>query len=118
VKVVTDPSTRERYKNQHVYVSSVQTTQNEILAVAEEVTRKKFEVVQYDSEEAFAYTTKPLPPSYSPQLLAVLAALQLSKRGLSDYQARVNAGHNQFIINAKGNVRDVLKAVVKEEINV
>ncbi|PNP48014.1 hypothetical protein TGAMA5MH_00837 [Trichoderma gamsii] len=115
VKVVTDPSARERYKNQHVYVSSVQTTQNEILAAAEEVTGKKFEVAQFDSEEAFAYTTKPLPPGYSPQLLAVLAALQLSKRGLSDYQARVNAGHNRFVINAKRNVRDVLKAVVEEE---
>lgn len=118
VKVVTDPSARERYKNQHVYVSSVQTTQNEILAAAEEVTGKKFEVAQFDSEEAFAYTTKPLPPGYSPQLLAVLAALQLSKRGLSNYQARVNAGYNRFIINTERNVKDVLKAVVQEEAKV
>jgi hypothetical protein len=114
VTLVTDPSARERYKNQRVYVSSVQTTQNEILAAAEEVTGKKFEITQFDSEEAFAHTTRPLPPGYSPQLLAVLAALQLSKRRLSDYQARVDAGHNQFIINAKKDVRGVLKAVLEE----
>jgi hypothetical protein len=114
VALITDPSARERYKNQHVYVSSVQTTQNDVLAAAEDVTGKKFEVAQYDSEEAFAYTKKPLPPGFSPQLMAVLTALQLSKRRLSDYEARVDAGHNRFIINTKRDVRGVLKAVLED----
>lgn len=114
VTLITNPSARERYKNQSIYVSSVQTTQNEILAAAEDITGKKFEVSQFDSEEAFAYTKKPLPTGSSPQLLAILAAMQLSKRKLCDYQARVDAGHNQFIINAKKDVRDILKAVLEE----
>jgi hypothetical protein len=114
VTLITDLSVRERYKNQRVYLSSVQTTQNEILAAAEDVTGKKFEVIQFDSQDAFAHTKKPMAPGYSPQLLAVLEAVQLSKRRLSDYQARVDAGHNRFIINAKRDVKDVLKAVLGE----
>nr|OQO15773.1 hypothetical protein B0A51_16741 [Rachicladosporium sp. CCFEE 5018] len=106
VTLVTDPSARERYKNQHIYVSSVQTTQNEILAAAEAITAKKFAVTEFDLAEVYA--------DASPQVLPVLQALQLSKRGLSDYQARGDAGHNRFIINAKKDVRDVLKAVLKD----
>ncbi|OQN99031.1 hypothetical protein B0A48_14892 [Cryoendolithus antarcticus] len=106
VTLVTDPSAREHYKNQHIYVSSVQTTQNEILAAAEAITAKKFAVTEFDSAEVYA--------DASPQVLPVLQALQLSKRGLSDYQARGDAGHNRFVINAKKDVRDVLKAVLKD----
>ncbi|KAK6433184.1 hypothetical protein LTR95_010636 [Oleoguttula sp. CCFEE 5521] len=105
VTLVTDASARVRYKNQNVYVSSVQTTQNEILAAAEVVTAKKFASVDFDSGEVYA--------NVSPQVLPVLQALQLSKRGLSDYQARVGAGHNQFIINVNRDVRDVVKGVLK-----
>ncbi|KAK6431663.1 hypothetical protein LTR95_012176 [Oleoguttula sp. CCFEE 5521] len=105
VSLVTDASARERYKNQHVYVSSVQTTQNEILAVAEAYVGKKFALTMFDSEEVYA--------DASPQVLPVLQALQLSKRGQSDYQARVDAGHNRFIINEKKDVRDVVEGVLK-----
>nr|OQO15862.1 hypothetical protein B0A51_15881 [Rachicladosporium sp. CCFEE 5018] len=96
VTLITDPSARERYKNQHVYVSSVQTTQYEILAAVEAAPAKKFASTEFDSEEVYA--------DASPQVLPVLQALQLSKRGLSDYQARVDAGHNRFIIDAKRDV--------------
>ncbi|OQO02821.1 hypothetical protein B0A48_11104 [Cryoendolithus antarcticus] len=105
VSLVTDASARERYKNQHVYVSSVQTTQNEILAAAEAYVGKKFALTMFDSGEVYA--------AASPQILPVLQALQLSKRGLSDYQARIDAGHNRFIIDAKRDVRNVVNRVLE-----
>jgi hypothetical protein len=109
VRLITEPATRNTYKNQYVYVSSVQTTQNEILGAAEEITGKKFEVTKFDSEEVFKHVGK---PEYSPGFLAILQGVAFSKRGLSNFEARVAGGHNQFIVNRKNNVKGIVEKAI------
>ena len=103
VTLITDESVRKQYLNQTAYVSSVQITQNELLAAAEEVTGKKFDVQQRRSDNAFEDPSK---------VMDVLKAIQLSDRGLSDYAKRVEDGHGRFVIDRKRNVREVLKEVL------
>lgn len=86
-----------------MYISSVQTTQNEILAAAEGVTGKKFAVKELNSEEAF------VDPS---AVFTVLKAIQLSGKGLSDYGRRVAEGHGKFLVNRKRDVKEVLASVL------
>jgi hypothetical protein len=103
IQLITDPATRAEYANQIVYVSTVQTTQNEILAAAEAVTGKKFEVKHRDSKAAFEDPSK---------VMDVLRAIQLSDRGLSDYAKRVHAGHGKFLVDRKRGVKEVLAEVL------
>ncbi|KIW00988.1 uncharacterized protein PV09_07508 [Verruconis gallopava] len=101
VRLVTDPVTREKYKNQHVYVSSVQMTQKELVAAAEAVTGKTFDITEYDSDVAFR--------EGSP--IKVLQAIQFSGKGLADFQAKVDAGKGRFIVDKREDVRTVLKGL-------
>lgn len=105
VTLITDESVRKQYLNQDAYISSVQTTQNELLAAAEEVTGQKFDVQQRSSNEAFN------DPS---NVMDVLKAIQLSDRGLSDYAKRVEAGHGKFVVDRKRDVREVLKEILNK----
>jgi hypothetical protein len=102
IQLITDPVVREKFANQIVYVSSVQTTQNEVLAAAEAVTGKKFKVEQRDSEAAFKNPAA---------VMDVLKAIQLSDRGLSDYGKRVSGGHGEFLVNRQRDVEEVLRDV-------
>ena len=103
VKLVTDLEARKEYLNQSVYVSSVQVTQNELLAAAEEVTGKKFKVEHRESGAALEDPTK---------VLDVLKAVQFSDRGFCDYARRVEERHGKFLVNRQRDVKEVLREVL------
>ena len=105
VQLITDQSVRNKYLNQTVYVSSIQTTQNELLAAAEEVTGKKFKVEQRESGPAFKDQTK---------VMDILKAIQLSDKGLSDYAKRVEEGHGKFLVDRRRDVKEVLREVLAQ----
>jgi len=103
VQLITDRAVRSEFSNQIVYVSSVQTTQNELLAAAEDVTGKKFDVKHRTSYAPFN------DPS---AVMEVLRAIQLSDKGLCDYEKRVSSGHGKFLVNRKRDVKEVLAEVL------
>jgi hypothetical protein len=112
VRLVTELPFREQFKNQHVYVSSVQTTQNEILAAVEAVVGKKFEVTHHDGEESLKGAGGPLVGGYTPGVLQLIKGVQLSGRRLCDFESRVAEGNNKFIVNSKKSVEGVVRKVV------
>jgi len=103
VSLITDSSARKKHLNQTVYVSSIQTTQNELLAAAEEVTGKKFKVDHRESGPALGDPSK---------VMDLLKAVQLSDRGLSDYQKRADEGKGALLVNRKKDVKEALKEII------
>jgi hypothetical protein len=89
-KLLTDPAAYEDSKNKYIFTESYTTTQNEVLAVTEKVTGKKFEVTKVDGKETWeAGVQKVKAGDMSGIFPAIqgLAFANINGEGLSDHTA-------------------------------
>lgn len=79
--LLANPKTRTIAENTQVYISSVETTQNEILVVVEEATGSKFEVENMDGEILFKDAESKIAKGDLSGIITLITATALSKRG-------------------------------------
>lgn len=113
--LLTNPSARTVAENTSVYISSVETTQNEILIAAEEVTGSKFEVESVDSETVFKDVESKTARGDLSAIKTLLKAIALSKRGLSAFGEKADAGNELLLDDTSGkeSVKETVKRVVE-----
>jgi hypothetical protein len=103
VKLLTDPTAYEESKNKYIYTASHNTSQAEILAVAEKVTGAKFDVETVSGEKIFTENKEKLQKgdmSAVFPLIQALAFATIDGKHLCDLQT-------MGIFNDKYGVKDV-----------
>ena len=100
--LLTNPDAHAVAKNTHVYISSVETTQKEILTAGEEATGTKFEIENVDSDAIFKDAQSRLTGGDLSAIKTILTGIAVSKRGMSAFSMEADAG-NKLLLD--GNVK-------------
>ena len=102
--ILTDPTTREEAKNKNVNISTVNTTQNEILAALEKVSATKFEVTYIKSADGKQEGQQKLAAGDSSAFLDLLQYIAFGNEELSNWdkaaephRLRVRGDHESVV---------------------
>lgn len=111
--ILTNPEARAAAKNQKLWISSVETTQKEILAAAEEAVGSKFATENVDSDAAFKEAQARMSGGDPSAIKKLLSGIVLSKRGLCAFGEKADKG-NKLLLGgcAKTSVKQTVERVV------
>jgi hypothetical protein len=114
--LILKPQVREQALNTNVYISSVETTQNQILAAAEKATGTKFDVAHIESQTVWSDLEEKAVKADAGAIKSMLTGIAISKKVLSDFGEKADKW-NALLIDGqeKESVEEVVSRVVKGE---
>ncbi|ORY18166.1 hypothetical protein BCR34DRAFT_554323 [Clohesyomyces aquaticus] len=111
--LLVNPSARAGATNKHIHISSLETTQNEVLAAVEEVTGTKFEVENLDSDVFYREAEKKIAGGDQTAVVSLLTGIAVSKREYCAFGKKADAGNKLLLSNApKESVKETVERVL------
>jgi hypothetical protein len=111
VTIFTDPAAREKARNNHVYISSVTTTQNTILAAYEHETGEKWTVEKVSSKEVVPKAQAGLAGGDFSGLVDLIKSVAFAEGGLGDFTEKATYWNGVLL---PGNAETVEETVRKD----
>lgn len=105
---------REKVKNSHVHISSVNTTQNELLAELERATAATFTVTKVASSSVKESALKKLQAGDLSAILPLLQYVAWGEEGYSQWNAKAEKGNALLLTGPKRTLQDTIADIVKQ----
>lgn len=113
VTLLTNEKAREKAKNKTVWISSVRTNQNEILATVEKVTGTKWTVKNVDGKTAVEEGREKMAKGEQMGAFAVIQSIAFVNGGWRDWNDRAEEGRKILLPNGTESLEDTVKRVAQ-----
>lgn len=113
VTLFTDSAAREKARNKIVWISSVRTSQNEVLAVAEKVTGEKWTVKHVDGKQQVAEGKGKLAKGDLKGVGPILQSIAFWDGGWRDWSANAEEGRKILLPHSIETLEETVRRVAQ-----
>lgn len=113
VTLLTDSAAREKAKNRVVWISTVKTSQNDILAVAEKVTGEKWKVKNVNGKQQVAEGFEKVAKGDLRGLAPIIQSIAFLDGGWRDWTANAEEGKKILLPNGTGTLEATVRRVAQ-----
>jgi nucleoside-diphosphate-sugar epimerase len=113
VTLFTDSAAREKAKNRVVWISTVQTSQNDILAAAEKATGEKWKVKNVNGKQQVAEGFEKVSKGDRRGAAPIILSIAFLDGGWRDWSAKAEEGKRILLPNGTGTLEATVRGVVQ-----
>jgi hypothetical protein len=114
VTIFTVADVREAVRNQHIFISSYTTSQNEILSELEKLTDDKWKVKDVSTKDIYPATSERLSKGDMTATLNFIVGLAIGEGSYADFTAQAEKWNKIVLPNNKETLEGTLQRLLKQ----